>query len=222
MRRCAAWASALALAAAAWGADVVVGGKAYVPPRLAAPGADDQLELGWDNGTGRWSIVWYTGKSTWVGNQFDLSTLSCYRVVDKVKFYTRDDWPNDVWDGFRVAIYDFSTLPGAVLWPASGGGYFFKPSGVHGHLWVEIPIRWTSPSKKFLAAVNQCYNDPDCDPFEVDNNRVFRKHSWQYDCWQWDPLVGFQDYRNLMLRVVVESTFGVTPTSVGRVKALYY
>jgi hypothetical protein len=217
------WVSAAVLSAAAWAADVVVEGEPYGPPGLAAPAVDDQLELGWDNGTRRWSMAWYTGGGAWVGNQFDLSTLSSYRAVDKIKFYSRSNWPNGVWDGFRVAIYNFSTVPGAVLWPTSGGGYFFKPSGLHGHVWVEIRICWTSPSINFLAAVDQCYNYPNCDPHALDSNETYLRHSWQYYQGAWSPLEGYEGHQNLMLRVFVNnSTLGVTPTSVGRVKALYY
>jgi hypothetical protein len=52
------------------------------------------------------------------------------------------------------------------------------------------------------------------------------KHSWEYYRGTWAPLstVG-NPYRNLMIRVRVEKprTFpGVAPSSIGRVKALYY
>lgn len=223
MRRYAAWVTALALSAAAWGADVVVEGEACVPRGVAASRVDDQLELSWDSGT-RWrGLAAYTGCDTWVGNQFDLATISTYRAIEWVRFYTCDVWPNSSWDGFRVAIHEFTGVPGAVLWPTSGGPHFFKPSGLHGHVWVEIRICWTCPATSFLPMVNQYYNYPNCDPFTLDNNPTYRGHSWQRIWEVWAPLEGYQGYRNLMLRVVVDnSTVNVAPSSVGRVKALYY
>jgi len=215
---------AMLAAAAAWGADFVVETVPSAPAVREAAATDDAVELSWDNGTRQWSMAWYTGAGAWVGNDFDLATISTYRAVEKVRFYTRDNWPNAQWDGFRVGFYDFKgAVPGSRLWPTSGVGYFFKPSGLHGHVWVEINIGWTCPTTAFVAAVEQFYNHPDCDPFALDSNRTFRGHSWQYYEGQWKPNTGYQGYRNVMLRVIVDnSTLAVTPTSVGRVKALYY
>jgi len=137
---------AMLAAAAAWGADCVVEGGTGDAVTLAAYGTDDQLELSWDNGARQWSMAWYTGAGSWVGNDFDLATISTYRALEKVRFYTRDNWPNAQWDGFRVGIYTFASVPGSLMWPTSGGGYFFKPSGLHGHIWVEINIGWTCPT----------------------------------------------------------------------------
>jgi len=224
MNRYFLWAVVVVLSAAAWGTDAVVEGGAYAPRVVAAREADDQLELGWDNGTRRSAMGWYTGAGAWAGNDFNLSTLSTYTAVEKVKFYTSDVWPNAGWDGFRVGIYNFSaSVPGSLLWPTAGGGYFFLPAGLHGHVWVEIPIGWTSPSTFLLPAIDQCYNYPNIDPHELDTNQVFRGHSWQYYQGAWSPLEGTAGYRNLMLRVVFDnSTVGVAPASLGRVKALYH
>jgi len=67
---------------------------------------------------------------------------------------------------------------------------------------------------------------PHCDPFALDTNTSFRQHSWQYYEGQWSLYEGSLStapYRNIMLRVVVDnSTLAVAPTSLGRVKALYY
>jgi hypothetical protein len=215
------------VAAAAWGADCVVEGRTGDVVTLASYGADDQLELSWDTGTPQWSIAWYSGAGAWVGNDFDLSTISTYRAVEKVRFYSRDNWPNAQWDGFRVGLYDFKgAVPGSILWPTSGGGYFFKPSGLQGHVWVDVRIGWTCPTTAFVAAVEQYYNYPNCDPFALGNNTSFRGHSWQYYQGQWSPYEGSPltaPYRNIMLRVIVDNeTLGVAPTSLGRVKALYY
>jgi hypothetical protein len=221
---------AMLASAGAWGADVAVDGRAGEAVSLAAYGTDDQLELSWDNGTRRWSIAWYTGAGSWVGNDFDVSTLKWTRAaISKFKFYTRGAWPNGRWDGIRIGFYDFTgSVPGSMLWPTSGGGYFFKPSaGIQGHIWVECDINWTCPSVKFLAAEEQFYNYPNCDVFALDNSTVFKGHSWKYYQGSWDPYKSSNPvvapYRNVMIRVFVDDeTVNVAPTSLGRVKALYY
>jgi hypothetical protein len=211
----------------AWSTDSIVDGAPLYFTAAAAAGSDATLELKWDNGTRRWSWAWYTGGDHWAGNDFDLSTLSAYRAIEKVKLYTCGTWPNVGWDGVRVAIYNFSTVPGSMLWPTAGGGYFFKPSaGIQAHIWVECDINWTCPSAKFLAAEEQFYNHPNCDPYAVDNNTVFMRHSWHYSQGSWEPASyspPYDPYRNIMIRVFVDDeTVSVSPTSVGRVKALYY
>lgn len=207
-----AWAAALTFAAAAWGVELAVGES-----------ADDKYELRWDSGELRTNIAMFTGGGFWVGNDFDISPIPAYRAVEKVRFYTRDDWPNSRWDGFRVGLYNFSSVPGAMLWPTGGGGYFFRPGGLHGHVWVEVPIGWTCPVNKFVAAVEQYYNYPNCDPLAVDDNPTFLRHSWQYYRGSWREIWGSGSYRNLMLRVVVDNEMvAVTPSSLGRVKALYH
>jgi hypothetical protein len=119
-------------------------------------------------------------------------------------------------------------VPGSRLWPTSGGGYFWRPSGgINAHIWVEFDVNWVCPSVKFLAAQEQFYNYPRCDPFSLDNNTSFQGHSWSYYGGQWTPYERSSDpyYRNLMIRVWVETGIeypGVEPSSVGRVKALYY
>jgi len=229
--------AALIVSGTAWAADVAVdGGDNYAVPNLAAPFPNDQstLELMWDNGTRRWSVVWLgeVGPSIWVANDFDASTLkTTYAKILKYKYYTRGAWPNEGWEGMRFAFYGFKGgVPGSMLWPTSGGGYFFKPNvgDIQSHIWVEFDINWTCPSVKFVAAQEQFYAYPYCDPFSLDNNTTFRNHSWQYSQgnWQLFPLdENLAPYRNLMIRVFVEpgQTFpGVAPSSIGRVKALYY
>ena len=224
----------LSVCTAAWGVDVAAEGGFYAAaPSLSAPASYDQstLELSWDNGTRRWSIAWYTGAGAWVGNDFDTTTLkTSYVKILKFKMYTRDTWPNQVWDGFRIGFYNFAGgVPGSQLWPTGGGGYFFKPSGANGHVWVECDINWTCPAVKFVACEDQFYNWPNCDPFAVDINTTFLKHSWDYYGGAWTPLssalVEIGPYYNLMLRVRLETGHtlpGVEPSSLGRVKALYY
>ena len=225
---------ALAVCTGAWAADVAVdGGGSYAAPAYAAPTPYDQatMELKWDNGLRRWSVIWYTGAGAWVGNEFNTSTLKTkYVKILKFKMYTRDDWPNTQWDGFRIAFYDFrGGVPGSMLWPTGGTGYFFKPSGLHGHVWVECDINWNCPSVSFVAAEEQFYNNPLGDPWSVDNNPTFLGHSWNYYEGSWGPLTGVRveiaPYFNLMVRVWVEPGIvfpGVAPSSIGRVKALYY
>ncbi len=224
--------AALLVGGSVWGADVAVdGGGSYAGPGLTEPAPLNPatMELVWDNGTRRWSIAWYTGADSWVGNDFDVSTLkTAYAKILKYKYYTRGNWPNEGWDGMRFAFYAFrGGVPGSMLWPTGGSPYFFKPTGgIQAHIWVEFDIGWTCPSVKFLAAQEQFYNWPTCDPFAVDDDTTFRGHSWEYYGGQWSPLSTSADpYRNLMVRVWIEpgQEFpGVAPSSIGRVKALYY
>jgi hypothetical protein len=226
--------SVLALCAAAWGADAALDGGYAPAAGVAAPTARDQasLELMWDNGTRRWSVAWYTGGDAWVGNEFNTSTLkTTHARIIKFKMYTRSDWPNEGWDGFRIGFFNFrGGVPGSMLWPTSGSPYFFMPSAGAGHVWVECNIDWTCPTVSFLAAEEQFYNWPTCDPWGVDDNPTFLRHSWNYYQGQWGPLSGINipeiaPYYNLMMRVWVEPGIefpGVQPSSIGRVKALYY
>jgi hypothetical protein len=230
-----ALAAALAVCAGAWAADVAVdGGANSAAPAYAASTPYDQatMELKWDNGLRRWSVAWYTGAGSWVANDFNVSTLKTkYAKILKYKYYTRGAWPNEGWDGMRFAFYNFvGGVPASMLWPTGGSPYFFKPSaGIQGHIWVEFDINWTCPSPKFVAAQEQFYNNPNCDPFSVDNNTIFMGHSWKYYEATWalyeSTSPGFGPYRNLMIRVWVEPGIefpGVAPSSIGRVKALYY
>ncbi|NIT37184.1 MAG: hypothetical protein GTN49_11935 [candidate division Zixibacteria bacterium] len=228
-------AAALVVCAGARAADVIVdGGPGPAAPALAAamPFYQATMELAWDNGQRRWSVVWYTGAQSWVGNDFNVSTLKTkYTKILKYKYYTRGAWPNGRWDGMRFAFYNFvGGVPASMLWPTSGNPYFFKPSaGIEGHIWVEFDVNWNCPTPAFVAAQEQFYNNPNCDPFSVDLNPTNLKHSWQYYNARWALLEldfpGAGPYRNLMVRVWVEPGIefpGVAPSSIGRVKALYY
>jgi hypothetical protein len=194
---------------------------------VASPaGTDATLELAWDNGTRSWNVSWIEARDIWVGNDFDVGTISGYRAISTYKFYTQGLWPNGRWDGVRLGFFNFAGgVPGSMLWPTSGGGYFFKPNApIYGHIWVECIIDWTCPAFKFVAAQEQFYNYPNNDPFAVDNNPTFLEHSWRYMPGRWQPMTSAVDpYRNVMVRVVVnDETVDVSPTSLGRVKALYY
>jgi len=223
------------LAASALAADMITEGSGYRGgPALAAPtnpSTDATMELAWDNGTRRWSIIWYTGAGSWVGNAFNTGTLTgktLHVKILKFRLYSRADWPNSTWDGFRIGFYNMSGgVPGSMLWPTSGSGYFFRPQpGTTSHVWVECDINWTSPSNSFVACEEQFYNNPTADPFAVDSNPTNLNKSWQYYGGTWSALTTSTDpYFNLMLRIQVEtgqSFPGITPTSMGRVKALYF
>ena len=210
------------LAAAAWGADCVVERAA---PTVAAPepaATDDTLELKWDSGTVRWWLAWYTGADTWIGTEFDISTISGYAAIQAIKLQARSDWPNGKWDGFRLGIFNFAGgVPGSLLW----GPKFVVPTGSTG--WKEFSVGWTLPFgvTRFLPGMEQYYNFPNCEPFGIDNNPTSMGHSWQYMRGSWAPFesMSIAPYRNIMIRVIVSnSTLAVTPTSIGRVKALYY
>ncbi len=212
---------AISAAAAAWATDLVV-----APTAPATSGApydyyDGPLELKYDSGTKQHFMAWYSGAGAWVGNDFDISAISAYRAIMRVKFYSTPAWPNSKWEGFRVGIYAYAGgQPGSLLW----GPEYFKPRRTTAG-WYNCAVGWTLPAgtDAFVAAVEQFYNYPNIDPFALDNNRTFRNHSWQYYQGNWAELTGYDRYRNLMLRVVVNNVpVGVTPTSVGRVKALYY
>lgn len=230
--------AAAAVAAGAWAADMQTdrGGAVYVgaPAAWEAPaGMDATLELAWDNGSRRWAFAWDTAAGYWHGNDFNTSTLTgrtAHVKILKYKFLTCSFWPNTTWDGVRIGFYNFAGgVPGSMLWPTTGIGYFFKPSTSNpGHIWVECDINWTCPSNGFVAAHEQYYNNPNSDPYELDTNPTFREHSWAYSGGTWQAMPEYSNlapYRNLMIRVWVETgqTFpGIAPTSIGRVKALYY
>jgi hypothetical protein len=220
---------ALAVAAAAFAADVNIhaagGGGSHFAPSSNAPGT---TELSWDNGTWKYLVWWTTGEGSWVGNDFDLSTVNGTRL-EKVRLLSSAQWPNDSWEGFNLALYDLRTgTPGSMMWPASGEGSYYKPAGVTGTAWVEVPVGWVTTAPKFVAAVEQFYNHPNCDPFAVDTNPTFLKHSWMYCAgipWRYMTEVASDPYFNLMLRLTVSDGVGrgvAVPTSWGRIKAAYY
>lgn len=178
------------------------------------------LELRWDNGEHQWNLSWYTGRAYWACNDFSIATITTYREIDRIRVFSNSDWPNIGWDGFRLGVFAFSgSAPGSLLW----GPRFVVGSGT-GHVWCDFTIDWVLPAgySAFVAGVEQFYDYPNNDPWTVDSNRPFMQHSWAYISGRWAPLAGYEGYRNLMLRVVVEEPLAVTPTSVGRVKALYY
>jgi hypothetical protein len=222
------WVGVIAAAGAAPAADTAVFGRGAdsAPPPLA----DGTRELKWDNGDWEFLVYWYTGAGSWAANDFAEGSPGDThgRYVASFKLFSSPLVPNQAWDGFRVAIYEFRGMPrgvpGEKLWPAAGEGRFFLPSGPGGHGWVSVPIGWvvTTP---FVAALEQFYDPPACDPFAVDSNRTDLGHSWSYYGGLWRRFESTADpYRNIMLRVIVEDLPyhpAVAPASFGRVRALY-
>jgi len=209
-----------ALAAAAWGADCVVEPAPAADLTADSPAYDATLELKWDSGSSSYQIAYYTGAGAWVGNDFDISTLAGYRAVASMRVYTSTTWPNSQWEGFRLGIFDYtSSVPGSLLW-----GPKFAMGSRTG--WNNFSVGWTLPTGKdaFIAAVEQYYNYPNCDPHVVDNNSNFLRHSWAYYAGRWGYYSNSTPgYYNLMIRVIVNNeTLAVEPASLGAVKSLFY
>jgi hypothetical protein len=208
------------LGATAWATDVVVAPTAPAGSPLAADDYDAALELKYDNGTRSYFMAWISGAGAWVGNDFDISAISEYRAIARIRVYSNPAWPNTKWDGFNVGIYAFAGgQPGSLLW----GPRYVKPARTS-YGWCNFSVNWTLPAayRAFVAAFEQFYNYPNMDPYALDTNPTFLGHSWRYYRGSWSPITGAGGYRNLMLRVVVNNvTVGVAPASLGRVKALY-
>jgi hypothetical protein len=209
------------VAAFAWGADYVVERVPEAAATRGSAGYDATRELKWDSGSARWQTYSASG-DTWIGNDFDISTLSTFRGIKTIRVYSGPSWPNGRWDGFRVGVFAFSSgVPGSLLW---GPKYGIGTGSGYG--WVDIGVNWTLPAGRdaFVGAMEQFYNPPGCDAFCIDDNPTFMGHSWQYSSGRWRLFThsGTVPYRNLMVRVVVDDTLAVAPTSLGRVKALYY
>jgi len=183
-------------------------------------GTDGQLELAWDNGTQSYSYVWYTGPHNWVAVDFDISMIQPYRKIDLIRVYSRPTWPNGVWDGFRVGIVSMvGSMPGSTLW----GPNWVRGSG-SGAGWVDAPVNYTLPvgTNAFVAGMTQYYSYPNCDPYATDTNATFSGHSWGLYNGTWSAYTTSTNYRNIMVRVVVNNSLtGVQPASLGRVKATY-
>ena len=225
---------AVVLVVAAAGATPAADTAAFRRERAGDPAptplADGTRELKWDNGDWEYLVYWYTGAGSWVGNDFAEGSPgdSHGRCIASLKIFSSDLAPNKRWDGFRVAIYEFKGMPKAVpgekLWPPTGEGRFFLPSGQSGHGWVAVPIDWVVTTG-FVAAMEQVYDAPDCDPFAVDSNPRDLEHAWSYYATRWRRFESTADpYRNVMLRVVIEDLPyhpAVAPASFGRVRALY-
>jgi hypothetical protein len=147
--------------------------------------------------------------------------VKTYPHIQSMKLYTSNTWPNTSWDGFRLGVYSMGGgVPGSLLW----GPEFVMPT-IRG--WNTFSVDWTLPSgqKRFLPAIEQYYNYPNCDPHTVDNSTVDNGHNWVYYGGTWGKYSNSTPgYYNIMIRVIMDNEHnpGVEPTSVGRVKALYY
>lgn len=195
-------------------------------------GTDEAVELKWDNGFRSYSLCWYEGLDNWLAVDFDTSEVSPTPYVHRVRIFTRDDWPNEGYDGFYVALYSWENeAPGEIIWPTDGAAYFFEPVGLpHGDVWVDVPVKWTAPNNRLVAAVNQYYDEPNCDPLALDTNPIPSGHSWMYYNAVWTPFDSTSlniPNENLMIRLVVdESTSSpaanLKPESFGKIKSLYH
>jgi hypothetical protein len=185
-----------------------------VVPVSAVLTDNTEYEMKWDNGTLGYVLTHFAA-DTWIGNDFDSSTLFANNLkLSRVR--SRGEGPNGRWDGFNIGIYDFRNgVPGTRIW----GPAYVKGTGP-GYPWCDFGVNWTLPKgvTKFVAAMGQCYNYPNGDPYCLDTGPL-RRRGWTYYQGIWQP---FQSDSNLMLRVVMQGDIGVEPTSIGRVKALYY
>jgi hypothetical protein len=221
MRMWAILALAALCAGVAWPADLAFDPG---PVGAVAPGGDETdagLELKYDTGTRSYLNVSFYGEDHWYGCDFDISQFSEYRGVTRIRVFSDPGWPQPGWDGFNVAIFEFvGTVPGSVLW----GPKFIKPRRTTPG-WVRCKVNWTLPAgnDRFVAAMEQYYDYPECDCFATDDNLTASGHSWQYVEDSWAYFGGNYGYKNIMLRVVVDNvTVRMTPTSLGRIKGLYY
>lgn len=211
------------MAAAAVGAADVTLAPAGPLAAGAAAETDAALELKWDNGFLSYRVCYLSGADTWFANDFDVSQFPEYRWVKRLKLYSQADWPNQRWDGFRIALFSFTGgVPASIIW----GPKFVRGSSTpFGWTWCSFVVDMTLPAgyNRFATAAQQYYSYPNCDPHGVDNNPTFMGHSWSYTGGRWSPYTTGTPYRNVMMRVVVSNnTSAVAPTSLGRLKALYY
>lgn len=193
-------------------------------------------ELSWDSGRRSYSLCWYEGRENWLAVDFDASEISPTPYITKIRFFTRDDWPNEGYDGFKVAIFPFEDdEPGSIknpIWPENGEPQLFEPTGLpHGDVWADIQVGWTSPSSLFVIGVNQYYDEPDCDPLALDDNITPSGHNWMYvnNAWApFDPSSLNIEYENIMIRVEVQGSGtgstteqAIAPASLGKIKTLF-
>jgi hypothetical protein len=188
----------------------------------AYPGWTAEYELKWDTGKVRVRAVFTEGLGSWYANDFDVSTLRA-RHIDRVKIMSTGYYINGRWDGFRIAIFDFDTSPGSIIWPESREPKYVVGSGENPYEWCEFDVGWTLPRghETFVVGQEQFFRGLACDPYCLDDDEVFRLHTWYK--------MGIQNWRlrtsgtgaNLMLRVILRTDPAVEPASLGRVKALF-
>jgi hypothetical protein len=182
-----------------------------------------EYELKWDTGVWGGSSAYANGKDLWWGNDFGVSTLKGDWRIKDVRVYC-SQWPNGRFDGFRIALFELvGSTPGNIIWPPGGTPRWVKPTGPRQKLWCAFGVNWALPrdNVRFLAAVEQFYNYPNCDP--VSHDDAFQRgqgHSWIKLNGRW---INYdKEHENIMLRVVVIEATAVTPISFGKVKAVYH
>ncbi len=227
---------------------------AVIALAVVAVATATEKELKWDTGTPAGSALCQNaGADFWFANDFDVSTLKLRRVGSlRIMCCREPGWNDDVsgskphrvdslittgfgdlvgggdgrgWDGFRIAIFDFSSrTPGSIIWPTSGAPKFVKPSGPSRYVWCEFHVGWTLPegTNAFAAGQEQFFVPPDCDLFAFDDDIGHRGHTWQkFPRRSWIRHAGFPSCNNFILRVILTGEVSVRPTSFGRVRALY-
>jgi hypothetical protein len=209
------------LAAGAWAADISVA-VPNAKPGPAAVAAGDRG--GWDGivelqvesaSSATNAFAWYTGADSWVGNDFDLTTIGSWYVIHKARFYQWPGWPNGSYEGYRAGIYSFTGgIPGSLLW----GPTWMAHTGGAWNEWPNINYWLPGGATQFMMCGEQYYNYPSCDNASIAGQAG--GHSWYYfNGWSKLTDLGYGD--GLMLRCTVMCT-DVTPASLGRVKALYH
>jgi len=191
-------------------------------------GVDQNTEIvKYDSGVLGYSICWFTGDDHWVGNDF---SVNIYSDINSMIIRTRDDWPNDGFDGFYIAIFDDNNgLPGEIIWPADGEQKLVDKNEIRANFddegWAEIDVNYSVDTDKIYACIEQYYNHPDADPFCVDDNPVDQGHSWENNGTVWVPMdtgdMGDITNNNLMLRIRATLAKGIRGSSFGAIKALY-
>lgn len=189
---------------------------------VASAGMAAEQEFARDNGHfWGWWISVNMGPGWWRGNDVDVSSAGTPLVVRRLRFYSSPEYPNHRWDGMRFALFSFSSAPGSMIWPPSGIPKWGIGSGENAG-WFDVSVGWQLPAgtTKFVAALDQYYNNPDFDPAAGDIGPN-TNHTWVYQENAWNLSNGSNRDFNLMLRVVVEKNTAVQPASLGRVKAVY-
>ncbi len=134
------------------------------------------------------------------------------------RIYCYRGWPNQQWDGFRIAIFDYKAgVPGEIIWPANGEPQWVRPEIGYLAGWYDFSVEWIPSSYTFVAAWEQFYDLPDCDAASFDTGAWQSEHSW----YKYDDDWAKVDGTNLMLRVRADIVGDVAPASLGRIKALY-
>ncbi len=187
---------------------------------LAVAAFATEYELKWDDGTLRY-LFYVTGpdQGVWLGNDFDTATLAAYNI-NRLRFAVQRG-PNGVWDGCRLAIWSFNGVPASIIWPISGTPQYVLPTFSTNWGWLEAGVNWTLPGGRtaFLAAQEQYYNYPNIDNYCLDGLPPSQGHTWYRSVTT--PWSRFSNYGDLMMRAFVRGAAAVTPSSLGRVKALF-